>query len=633
MPSRIKYLILPFLMAFCHITFAQQLFYSNTLHGGVTGNGGGNSSGETTVNFDILIPPESSIEKAFLIAANDFNVSNIPLTVSLNGEHYTFNHNNIVSDGFKGTCITGVINADATINVIDISNDINPEILHYSLTYSAQENPEFYRCFNLFVVYKNSELPLTTTNLFINNQNSDELVMYDLDGFNPVNTNFPVGLEVYTSDFCDSSYDGSNIYVNSYFVGLMGGSESTTPSSYCTSPFPNFAYHNKTLFGLPDDNPDSLMNGTDATADIKGYMDYNDASLEVIFEYQGLPRSWRCSNPIRALALNYVSTCDTFTTHLLTTDTAICHGESVQLGASGGTAYQWRPEKNLSCYDCSDPVFTGDSTQTYTVRIANGDSCSKVLPVRVLVHPIPEPEITITDAFCDPYNGKVVMAHPNGAEYTLADDTNTTGVFGSLHSGVFPVSVTDSYGCTWEGTATVGVNSPAVAAFTASPDSGYSPLTLNLTHIGSGANTITWQAAGMEAYGATAQLTFSDTGTYALAEIACWKEYPCCDTAYATITVFQGIDVIVPNIVTPNGDGRNDNLVARVAGVKSMQWQVFNRWGNLLFSGEASNPETSVVLWVPGQGKVPGGVYTVVLKLVGESGEVRSMAVQVEVVD
>ena len=619
------------------VVLCQQLFYSNTLHGGVTGNGGGNGSGETEVNLDLLIPPGSSVVKAFLLAANDYNISNTPLQVTLNGDTYTFDHDNIVSSGFRGTCTSpSVINNNATINVIDISEEIDPDITHYTLAYPAQptlEGLDVYRCFNLYVVYENLELPLISVNLFLNNQNTDNLVTYNLQGFNPVLSNYPIGLEVYTSDFCDTSFDGSNVYVNDHMIGLLGGDDSTQTSIYCSSPFPNYGYSNHTLYGMADDNPDSLMYGTDATADIKGYMNNHDTSVEVTFEYVGQYYGWRYTNPIRALALNYVSTCETFTTHLLTADTAICRGGSVQLGVSGGTAYHWLPEKDLSCYDCAEPVFTGDSTQTYTVRIANGDSCSKVLPVRVLVHPIPEPAISIADAFCDPYNGKVVLTRSDAAFYTLANDTNTTGSFSGLMSGDFPVSVTDIYGCNWQDTVTVGVNSPAIAAFTASPDSGYSPLSVNLTHTGSGANTITWQAAGMEAYGATAQLIFPDSGTYTLAEIACWKEYPCCDTAYATITVFPGIDVILPNIITPNGDGRNDNLVAQVSGVKSMQWQVYNRWGRRITSGEVSDPETSVVLWVPGQGQFAAGVYTVAMRVTGYSGEVRQIAGQVQVVE
>jgi len=41
--------------------------------------------------------------------------------------------------------------------------------------------------------------------------------------------------------------------------------------------------------------------------------------------------------------------------------------------------------------------------------------------------------------------------------------------------------------------------------------------------------------------------------------------------------------IIIPNILTPNGDGRNDVFVAELNGVTALHTQIYNRWGMLLF--------------------------------------------------
>ena len=49
--------------------------------------------------------------------------------------------------------------------------------------------------------------------------------------------------------------------------------------------------------------------------------------------------------------------------------------------------------------------------------------------------------------------------------------------------------------------------------------------------------------------------------------------------------------VSVPNAFTPNGDGFNDTFKIFTAFVKSYQYQIFDRWGSVIFSSQNSNNE------------------------------------------
>jgi adhesin/invasin len=53
---------------------------------------------------------------------------------------------------------------------------------------------------------------------------------------------------------------------------------------------------------------------------------------------------------------------------------------------------------------------------------------------------------------------------------------------------------------------------------------------------------------------------------------------------------FIGVDIYVPKIFTPNGDGVNDVLKPILVGMSAFHYfSVYNRWGNLLFTTEDAN--------------------------------------------
>lgn len=54
----------------------------------------------------------------------------------------------------------------------------------------------------------------------------------------------------------------------------------------------------------------------------------------------------------------------------VSSDTAICPGQSVQLQVTGGYDYAWSPANTLSCADCPNPVATPFENTTYIVQAA-----------------------------------------------------------------------------------------------------------------------------------------------------------------------------------------------------------------------------------------------------------------------
>lgn len=66
-------------------------------------------------------------------------------------------------------------------------------------------------------------------------------------------------------------------------------------------------------------------------------------------------------------------------------DTSIYLLDTIQLGATGGSFYNWEPAYPISCDDCPDPLFWHDSTTTLWVTVEDLDNCKDIDSITVIV--------------------------------------------------------------------------------------------------------------------------------------------------------------------------------------------------------------------------------------------------------
>ena len=67
-----------------------------------------------------------------------------------------------------------------------------------------------------------------------------------------------------------------------------------------------------------------------------------------------------------------------------------------------------------------------------------------------------------------------------------------------------------------------------------------------------------------------------------------------CEDSYSLVINVKDPDLIIPNVITPNGDGVNDELVLSEQFFKKYQVQIFNRWGHLVYM---IKDQTGIALW------------------------------------
>jgi gliding motility-associated-like protein len=198
----------------------------------------------------------------------------------------------------------------------------------------------------------------------------------------------------------------------------------------------------------------------------------------------------------------------------------------------------------------------------------------------------------------------------------------------NVATGNYSLQVTDANGCMANGTG--GVTTFSVPASTAvhaqfstnpSPTLGTVPLAITFSNTSNGASNYIWSfgdAANTYTTSTNANFTYTSAGTFTATLIAI--NGACADTAYIVIIAKIPTTIIIPNIFSPNGDGTNDEFFINNTGMQSLNCDIFNRWGQLLYTLTAPNQSWDGKL-VNGD-KAPEGTYMYILEAHGLDNKV-----------
>lgn len=557
----------------------QIVFYQDVFYGGVTGGGfstgvGDGGSGQIVVTID----PTSIIRKAYLICNRYGDAS--PVNITLNSISYNFNHSNQVSDNFLSFITNDTI--ICAVHAIDVTNDISPLINTYNIVLPSQLTDVFnkYGAFYLLILYENPVLQKTNVAVIFNNKDESNAVNYAINNLSPINNNNPVGLAIHSDIIWDTIIDGSHIYFNSNYLGLIGGSDNVNNFWVGSGVKGHFYYQNNSLFGLDDDVSNNIMGGTDGLADVSSYLPNNSTSVNINIITQSLILQY---NIYLAFFLAYTSPCDTFSANV----SYQCMGDTIQLQASGGIAYEWLPQQNLSCYNCPNPVFTGNKSTTYTCRIWSSDSCSKVLPLSI--H-IPKPDsIAIIPGTCGNNNSSVQLFNNTSPypplTYSLNNQTNQSGLFGQLDQGYYIYKISDSKACSFYDTLFISTNIKTKAIAKTSIDKE-NPFLYFFTSQSQHADYFKWiiQPPDTTIELENISYLFEQSGDYKICLEAYYKKTDCKDIHCFRLSVKDSAIVIAPNVFTPNGDNKNDVFALYIKGIKQAEINIYNRWGEPVHS-------------------------------------------------
>jgi gliding motility-associated-like protein len=298
-------------------------------------------------------------------------------------------------------------------------------------------------------------------------------------------------------------------------------------------------------------------------------------------------------------------------------DTELTAGLS---GGSGGNTFEWTV---LGQIEGTDPTFTIQSFETVDVNILVTDVCGMQATDVVTIF-IPDIPLTIeasADTSICQFGVAELWALADGGEGGFTYLWEPIGTVGNelflsnmVNSGTYTVIATDQCGKTIEEEVFVEVR-PLEAGFAATllNENEYqftampSPECDDCVYMWDlGDGTTSTEESFIHLFDGMGSYTVWHTVVNGIG---------CTDMAF--FTVVSAPQVYIPNAFTPNNDGINDVFAVVGSSIMEFELNIFNRWGEVVFS-----TDDITKVWMgdfdgSGQHFVPDGVYNYVAKIKG----------------
>lgn len=253
-------------------------------------------------------------------------------------------------------------------------------------------------------------------------------------------------------------------------------------------------------------------------------------------------------------------------------------------GGTPGYSYAWTPSGGTNA-TASDLI-----AGTYQITVTDDAGCTAVQEVEII-----EPDElvlngTSQDALCGNFDGQIDLSVEGGTgvyTYNWTPEALTGSTNTDLAPGDYSVIVVDENGCEVNGNFIVGLsgNIPIdIVPDVVTIDAG-EIVDLDVI-VGGGVinETYSWTPSdGLSCSDCPNPIASPDqTTTYV---VTVTTDDGCTSTDSTIIIVEQPCtELFVPTIFSPNGDGKNDVLCVYGSCVASIQFDIYNRWGERVFS-------------------------------------------------
>jgi gliding motility-associated-like protein len=136
-------------------------------------------------------------------------------------------------------------------------------------------------------------------------------------------------------------------------------------------------------------------------------------------------------------------------------------------------------------------------------------------------------------------------------------------------------------------------------------------------NLSTGANSYVWNISPFGNFTeAEPNVIYTDSGFHPLQLIAI-SDQDCRDTVQGQVYIRTNYRVYIPNVFSPNGDGKNDLFRPAMRGFAESDLNIYNRWGERLFQSRDNTGWDGTYRGQP----VPDGVYMYTLSVLNLYGE------------
>jgi gliding motility-associated-like protein len=278
----------------------------------------------------------------------------------------------------------------------------------------------------------------------------------------------------------------------------------------------------------------------------------------------------------------------TITTQGLTT---VCAGDSATVFATGGTKYLWEPGGNTTDILRAAP----GTTTVYTLEVGK-NGCVRDSDITITVNPTPVPLVNGPFTICR--GESAPLGASGGSSYlwtpatTLSDSAIADPIAKPSSTTEYIVTISDTAGCTAKDSikvnVTAGATGSACCSNTIAPGGSQA---LSITGAGSG-SSYEWSPSTDLSCTSCPNPTASPTVTTWYKVVIKDSSNNCEieDSVLITVEVQEAGcgNIFVPNAFSPS-IGENSILYVRGDCVASMQFDVYDRWGNKVFTSTNIN--------------------------------------------
>jgi gliding motility-associated-like protein len=260
---------------------------------------------------------------------------------------------------------------------------------------------------------------------------------------------------------------------------------------------------------------------------------------------------------------------------------------------------------------------TIDTSGIYVETFQNQFGCDSTVTLQLIVLPIPNSTSTADE--CDSYtwvlnnqtfsqSGLYVDTVQNAAgcdsivflNLTIRETTTATldTIICSTYTapdgqeynsnGTYTAVITNQAAC--DSIITINLTVEEIFSdFSANPLLGVAPLTVSFTNTSNNAIFSIWNFGDSLSTDTTfnPSFIFNQDGEYIVSLVSI-SANGCTDTSETTIVV-EKIELTIPNVFSPNGDGINDTFRVIAKGYKLLKGEIYNRWGMKLYEWDKPN--------------------------------------------
>lgn len=272
-------------------------------------------------------------------------------------------------------------------------------------------------------------------------------------------------------------------------------------------------------------------------------------------------------------------------------DTTICPGQTVVLTSSGSAlGYRWSGGPSLSDTVGTRITASPKVTTTYTVEAQYGDGCRPKKTIKITVDSNkPDFAVSASQLICA---GQTVTLRAAGTatgfvwlgDSTLSSTTGPTVTASPAITTTYTVQAQYADGCKPEKQIIVQVDRTYEPLFeiVRAGEACNEPVKYQFINQTKNADRYEWNVGtgNMVTTSNVSETVYNQPGEYTIS-LTAYNKAGCALTVSRTLNAEPPL--VLPNVITPNNDGKNDTFVVPV-GNSSLQ--VYNRWGKEVFQAD-----------------------------------------------